>query len=697
MMGKGMMGKGMDMGKGMMGKGMGMGMGPPPGMPMMGMGKGMDGKGMGMGKGMPMGKGMMGKGMGKGMPGKGKGKGKGMPGKGMGKGKGGVEEGGDPAEAALKEKARKWQQMNGKKYGEKRKFGYVDSVKDDMPPEHVRKIIKDHGDMTSKKFRHDKRVYLGALKYVPHAVFKLMENMPMPWEQTREVKVLYHITGAISFVNEIPWVIEPVYVAQWGATWIMMRREKRDRRHFKRMRFPPFDDEEPPLDYGDNILDVEPLEPINMDLDPEDDESVVDWFYDSKPLIDSPFVNGTSYRKWRLPVNVMANLYRLANQLLSDLVDKNYFYLFDREAFFTAKALNMAIPGGPKFEPLHRDMDKDDEDWNEFNDINKIIIRAQIRTEYKVAFPFLYNSRPRKVHLAPYHHPALCYIRAEDPDLPAYYFDPVVNPISAFRSDHSTRSTKQAEIDAKVEEEMDSFVLPRGRADPVDDEDDGKLKSFGKQRKRSNEGSGSQDLFAPLLQETPLYTDETANGIALYWVRIHSHTMQQTPCTTHSYTHTLIHSYTHTLIHHTLIHSYTHTPYTPYTIQAPRPFNMRTGQTRRATDIPLVNQWYMEHCLLHCTPTVLILHSYCTHAVLILYSCCTHTVLILYSYTIHHSLGKPVVHGALPAQPGTHSLCTHYALTMRSLCTHYALTTHSLCTHYALITHSLCTARPTSP
>jgi pre-mRNA-processing factor 8 len=25
------------------------------------------------------------------------------------------------------------------------------------------------------------------------------------------------------------------------------------------MRFPPFDDEEPPLDYGDNILQMEPL------------------------------------------------------------------------------------------------------------------------------------------------------------------------------------------------------------------------------------------------------------------------------------------------------------------------------------------------------------------------------------------------------------------------------------------------------
>jgi hypothetical protein len=39
-------------------------------------------------------------------------------------------------------------------------------------------------------------------------------------------------------------------------------------RFFKRMRFPPFDDEEPPMDYGDNVLDVEPLEAIQLELDP---------------------------------------------------------------------------------------------------------------------------------------------------------------------------------------------------------------------------------------------------------------------------------------------------------------------------------------------------------------------------------------------------------------------------------------------
>lgn len=57
----------------------------------------------------------------------------------------------------------------------------------DLPPEHVRKIIKDHGDMSNRKFRNDKRVHLGALKYVPHAVLKLLENIPYPWEQVREI------------------------------------------------------------------------------------------------------------------------------------------------------------------------------------------------------------------------------------------------------------------------------------------------------------------------------------------------------------------------------------------------------------------------------------------------------------------------------------------------------------------------------
>lgn len=110
------------------------------------------------------------------------------------------------------------------------------------------------------------------------------------------------------------------------------------------MRFPPFDDEEPPLDYADNLLDVEPLEAIELELDEEEDAPVHDWFYSSKPLQYSKMVNGPSYRRWRLPLPVMSTLYRLAGQLLSDLVDKNYFYLFNPSSFITAKSLNMSIP-----------------------------------------------------------------------------------------------------------------------------------------------------------------------------------------------------------------------------------------------------------------------------------------------------------------------------------------------------------------
>ena len=373
--------------------------------------------------------------------------------------------------------------MNAKRYSDKRKFGYTEPEKEQMPPEHVRKILKDHGDMSSRKFRSDKRVYLGALKFIPHAVYKLLENMPMPWEQVRHCEVIYHITGAITFVNETPRVIEPIYIAQWGTMWIAMRREKRDRRHFKRMRFPPFDDEEPPLDYQDNLLDVDPLEAINLELDEDDeDRHVAEWFYDQKPLRwDLDFVNGSSYKRWRLPLPEMSTLYRLAGQLLSDLTDKNYFYLFDHKSFFTAKALGMAIPGGPKFEPLFKDGDAADEDWNEFNDINKLIIRSAIRTEYKVAFPYLYNNRPRRVDLATYHSPMVMYIKTEDPDLPAYYFDPLIHPIAFYKSSSSEK--KKEEEDEEDWSEDDDFALP--------------------------------EEVEPLLKDYDLYTENTTNGIAL--------------------------------------------------------------------------------------------------------------------------------------------------------------------------------------
>lgn len=333
----------------------------------------------------------------------------------------------------------------------------------------------------------------------------------MPWEQVRDCSVLYHITGAITFVNEVPKVVEPIYLAQWGTMWIMMRREKRDRQNFKRMRFPPFDDEEPPLDYGDNVLDVDPLDSIQMDLNDDDNSIIQNWFYDNKPLVG--FVNGQTYRNWNLNLPVMSTLFRLSRQLLSDLIDPNHYYMFDKKAMFTSKALNMAIPGGPKFEPLIRDLDPADEDWNEFNDINKIIMRLPIRTEYKIAFPFLYNSMPKSVELIWYHSPALVYIRAEDPDQPPFFFDPLINPISS-RSLVSSETHRQEDVLFGDLDSNDDFLVPLD----VD----------------------------PFFQDLPLFTQNTAAAIELIW--------------------------------------------------APHPFDKRSGRTRRCIDVPLVKDWYLEHC-----------------------------------------------------------------------------------------------------
>ena len=98
----------------------------------------------------------------------------------------------------------------------------------------------------------------------------------------------------------------------------------------------------------------------------------------------------------------------------------------------------------------------------------------------QVAFPYLYNNRPRKVQLSTYHYPMVAYIKMEDPDLPAFYFDPLIHPIPP----HQSQGPKLESWEVGDDEE-DDFVLPEG----VD----------------------------PFLVEQPLYTETTAAGIALLW------------------------------------------------------------------------------------------------------------------------------------------------------------------------------------
>jgi pre-mRNA-processing factor 8 len=461
----------------------------------------------------------------------------------------------DDDDATAQDKSRRWEEMKSHDYDEPKKLGpFSAPQKETMPADFLRKILQDHGDMSSKRYQTEKRLYLGALKYMPHALYKLLENIPMPWESYKEVPVLFHITGAICFIDRVPKVIEPVYRAQWGTAWLMMRREKRDRRHFKRMRFPPFDDEEPPLDYVDHLLNVEPGEPIQLDLSDPQYDLIRDWFYDQDPLGDvrqiagnpllkHAWVNGSSYKVWRLDTAIMGQLYELATPLLNDFPDKNVRYLFDLPHFLTAKALNAAIPGGPKFEPLFRDMEED-EDWNDFNDISKIIIRQPIRTEYKIAFPNVYNSRPRKVRLSPYHYVQSSYVTPDDDEEDVLAFEAFpsrLNPIVRVeKDDHYHRM----EYDEFEEEE---FNLPLvGEVDDEmanvwiqdDDDIDELVEVYGTPQ---NNHSVS---VSPFLESKPLSTPRTGPGISLY--------------------------------------------------SAPYPFNTRSGRTRRTIDIPLIGHWFRD-------------------------------------------------------------------------------------------------------
>ncbi len=73
----------------------------------------------------------------------------------------------------------------------------------------------------------------------------------------------------------------------------------------------------------------------------------------------------------------------------------------------------------------------------------------------QVAFPYLYNNRPRKVRLSVYHYPMVMYIKAEDPDLPAFYYDPLINPMPSYKSELRT-----AGVEELTEEELNQFELP---------------------------------------------------------------------------------------------------------------------------------------------------------------------------------------------------------------------------------------------
>ena len=56
-----------------------------------------------------------------------------------------------------------------------------------------------------------------------------------------------------------------------------------------------------------------------------------------------------------------------------------------------------------------------------------------------------------------YHTPNVVFIKTEDPDLPAFYFDPLINPISHRRTEN--QAAQQAEQDL-LPDDSEEFELP---------------------------------------------------------------------------------------------------------------------------------------------------------------------------------------------------------------------------------------------
>jgi len=51
------------------------------------------------------------------------------------------------------------------------------------------------------------------------------------------------------------------------------------------------------------------------------------------------------------------------------------------------------------------------------------------------------------------------FIKTEDPDLPAFYFDPLINPISTRHANSSKLAQNQTEIEAMIDDD-EEFTLP---------------------------------------------------------------------------------------------------------------------------------------------------------------------------------------------------------------------------------------------
>mmetsp|Transcript_19339 Transcript_19339/g.27230 ORF Transcript_19339/g.27230 Transcript_19339/m.27230 type:complete len:2264 (-) Transcript_19339:163-6954(-) len=311
-------------------------------------------------------------------------------------------------------------------------------IKNVVSPEHLRKIIKNTDGFKSLDATIDKRIYIAALKYLPHSIFKIIETLPMPWDQIQYNDVLYHSSGAISFVNANPKTILQVFLAKWGNTWIKMRKEKKDRKNFKRMRLPSFDDDEKPIDYTQSLLSIEPLEAIRKVNHKSISKKSLSWLYTPLDKILSRIKDKD--RRFYFNLSTLSILRELSQEIITEIVDINYYFLFNLESFLIAKSLNLIVPGGPSFEPSNLEFYDSGSQERKLDSINNSMLSYPIRVEYKLDYPYLYNSNVNMVEDKIYLEQLSHIVKIEDTQLPIFLEEsilfPVINNIMSDKNRH---------------------------------------------------------------------------------------------------------------------------------------------------------------------------------------------------------------------------------------------------------------------
>lgn len=91
----------------------------------------------------------------------------------------------------------------------------------------------------------------------------------------------------------------------------------------------------------------------------------------------------------------------------------------------------------------------------------------------------MYNSKPRSVEIAVYHEPPILFIKNEEPFVEPYKFDQTFNPISAYKGEQMKGLSEIELTDEDFEFQLEDS--------------------------------------SPLVEEYPLFTENTNSAINLYW------------------------------------------------------------------------------------------------------------------------------------------------------------------------------------